>query len=82
VLPPRFGVTLFYGTEFRFEIYGKRLLKSRWHEMVYVMAGQMIDDDSYICVSIIKVQKFCTLLTPVRVPQNLGRTVVLTKSEI
>jgi hypothetical protein len=26
------------------------LLKSRWHEMVYVMAGQMIDDDSYKCV--------------------------------
>jgi hypothetical protein len=26
------------------------LLKSRWHEMVYVMAGQMIDDDSYNCV--------------------------------
>ncbi len=26
------------------------LLKSRWHEMVYVMAGQIIDDDSYKCV--------------------------------
>jgi hypothetical protein len=26
------------------------LLKSRWHEMVFVMAGQMIDDDSYKCV--------------------------------